>query len=444
MTASRHRCRQSHPRLRRHRPAARSAAPRAQHRRTGITRLIAALQPHAPELVVLEATGPYHRPLLSALVAADLPTVLANPAQVAAFRQARLGREKSDRADAKLLARFAAVHGDELPRAAAADPLQARLRDLVAYRDGLVGEQTRLRNRIHANGFGGDARGGGLAGRGSGPGRGAAARGRRRNRPAAGRPARGGGAAGACRGRPRGWPPRCSPTCRAPLWGDPKAAAAYAGVHPRRDQSGQRDRSRLSKQGHAGLRRYLYLAADRRRPLRSRLARLPRSSARAGQGQAAPYAPSCTRSRCRLNTALSSATTRNVSRPDRIRHDLLRRDRLGRNLGEGETRRVLLGVAQIPRGREQNHRPVVAILGPHPAAAVADRGDLGRVALHPAGGRVAERLQDRLDVVLRLEPEADDVELERADGRQDRLAARRSRPGRRAGSRPLPRSASAP
>ena len=45
------------------------------------------------------------------------------------------------------------------------------------------------------------------------------------------------------------------------VWGDAKKAAAYAGVHPRREQSGQRDRSRLSKQGHAGLRRYLYVAA---------------------------------------------------------------------------------------------------------------------------------------------------------------------------------------
>src|SRR5215211_1138490 len=123
----------------------------------GIARLVAALAAPAPELVVLEATGPYHRPLLSALLAAGVPTVLANPAQVAAFRQARLGREKSDAADATLLARFAAVHGDALPRADAADPVQARLRDLVAYRDDLVGEQTRLRNRIHANGFGGDA-----------------------------------------------------------------------------------------------------------------------------------------------------------------------------------------------------------------------------------------------------------------------------------------------
>jgi transposase len=43
--------------------------------------------------------------------------------------------------------------------------------------------------------------------------------------------------------------------------GDAKKAAAYAGVHPRQEQSGQRDRSRLSKQGCPALRRYLFLAA---------------------------------------------------------------------------------------------------------------------------------------------------------------------------------------
>ena len=47
----------------------------------------------------------------------------------------------------------------------------------------------------------------------------------------------------------------------AGVLGNPKAAAAYAGLHPRQEQSGQRDRSRLSKQGCPALRRYLYLAA---------------------------------------------------------------------------------------------------------------------------------------------------------------------------------------
>jgi transposase len=45
------------------------------------------------------------------------------------------------------------------------------------------------------------------------------------------------------------------------VWGDAKAAAACAGVHPRIEASGRRAHSRLSKQGNARLRRYLYMGA---------------------------------------------------------------------------------------------------------------------------------------------------------------------------------------
>ena len=48
----------------------------------------------------------------------------------------------------------------------------------------------------------------------------------------------------------------------AGVHGHAKAAAAYAGLHPRQEQSGQRARSRLSKQGCPAVRRYLYLAAQ--------------------------------------------------------------------------------------------------------------------------------------------------------------------------------------
>jgi transposase len=226
----------------------------------GIAHLVASIGAVDPTLVVLEATGTYHRPLLTALLTADIPTAVVNPAQVAAFRQARLGREKTDRADARLLARFAAVHGDELRRATPTDPVQARLRDLVAYRDGQVAERTRLKNRLHANGFGGDdwvrtrletdlaetaAR---LADVESEIDR------LLDELPEA-----------QVLQQMKGIGPRVAAAVLAyvpsPIWGNAKAAAAYAGVHPTREQSGQRDRSRLSKQGHAGLRRYLYMAA---------------------------------------------------------------------------------------------------------------------------------------------------------------------------------------
>jgi transposase len=226
----------------------------------GIARLVAVLASALPALVVCEATGTYHRPLLAALVDAGIPAAAVNPAQVAAFRQARLGREKTDAADAMLLARFAVVHDAELRRAEPVDPIQARLRDLVAYRDGQVAERTRLKNRLHANGYGGDAW---VTARLYADLAEVEARLRAveaetdrllRELPEA-----------AVLEAQCGVGPRVAAAVLAYLpagvWGDPKAAAAYAGVHPRREQSGQRDRSKLSKQGHAGLRRYLYLAA---------------------------------------------------------------------------------------------------------------------------------------------------------------------------------------
>ena len=240
--------------------AAPGMPPRVANTPAGIAQAVAALAALGPTLVACEATGAYHRPLVAALLAAGLPVAVVNPAQVAAFRQARLGREKTDRADAALLARFAAVHGAELRRAEPPAAAQARLRALVGYRDTLVAERTRLRNRRHAADFGGDDRvrawlDDDLA------------RVEARlaeveaetDRLLAALPE-----AAELRALP-GVGPRVAAAVLGYLppavLGNAKAAAAYAGVHPRREQSGQRDRSRLSKQGHARLRRYLYVAA---------------------------------------------------------------------------------------------------------------------------------------------------------------------------------------
>jgi transposase len=122
----------------------------------GIAALVAALGAGAPDLVVLEATGNYRRPLLAALLAAGVPVHVANPAQVAAFRRSRLGRHKTDRADAQLLARFAEVHHDELRRATPDEPGLARLRALVGYRDDPVARRTALRNQRHAAAWAGE------------------------------------------------------------------------------------------------------------------------------------------------------------------------------------------------------------------------------------------------------------------------------------------------
>jgi transposase len=226
----------------------------------GIATLVTALSTLAPQLVVLEATGSYHCPLLAALLLAEVPVSVLNPAQVAAFRQSRLGRHKSDRADAQLLARLAALHHGELRRASPDEPDRAQLRALVGYRDDLVARRTAMRNQQHAAQWAGtaavvawlaaDLRE--LAARLAEVEQAIAALLATRPETAVLTAQAGVGlltAAAVLAYLPAG------------VLGNPKAAAAYAGLHPRQEQSGQRDRSRLSKQGCPALRRYLYLAA---------------------------------------------------------------------------------------------------------------------------------------------------------------------------------------
>jgi transposase len=226
----------------------------------GIAALVAALADLRPTLVVLEATGNYHCPLLAALLLAELPVSVANPAQVAAFRQSRLGRQKSDRQDAQLLARFAAVHHDELRRATPDEPDLAQLRALVGYRDDLVVQRTAARNRRHAAQWSAasavvswlEADLATIETRLHEVEAAIAALLATRPETAVLTAQAGVGlltAAAVLAYLPVG------------VLGNPKAAAAYAGLHPRHEQSGQRDHSRLSKQGCPALRRYLYLAA---------------------------------------------------------------------------------------------------------------------------------------------------------------------------------------
>lgn len=226
----------------------------------GIATLVAALASIAFDLIVVEATGTYHQPLLAALLLAGLPVSVINPAQSAAFRKQQLGRHKTDRADAQLLARFGQVHHAELRRAEPQEPDLARLRQLVGYRDDLVAQATATHHRQHAAQWVGDPEilawlADDLAQ--------VRARVKQVEREIAAvlqtipdsavlTAQSGVGAMTAA---------AVLAYLPAGVHGNAKAAAAYAGVHPRQEQSGMRDRSRLSKQGCPALRRYLYLAA---------------------------------------------------------------------------------------------------------------------------------------------------------------------------------------
>ena len=58
-------------------------------------------------LICMEATGAYSQSLADFLVAKGYPVSVVNPAKVKAFAQSELSRAKTDKADAKLIARYA-------------------------------------------------------------------------------------------------------------------------------------------------------------------------------------------------------------------------------------------------------------------------------------------------------------------------------------------------
>jgi transposase len=74
---------------------------------SGIQALVSNLRTRTCGLVVLEATGGFEIPAVSALAAAGLPVVVANPRQVRNFARATGQLAKTDRLDARILALFA-------------------------------------------------------------------------------------------------------------------------------------------------------------------------------------------------------------------------------------------------------------------------------------------------------------------------------------------------
>ena len=112
----------------------------------GLTALVAYLQPFAPTLVILEATGGYEADAAAALALAAIPVVIINPRQVRDFARA-IGRlAKTDDLDADLLARFGEAVRPE-PRALP-DAAHQTLTALVTRRRQLVEMLTAERNRL--------------------------------------------------------------------------------------------------------------------------------------------------------------------------------------------------------------------------------------------------------------------------------------------------------
>jgi len=95
------------------------------------------------ERIAYEATGIYHRAMEVALDL--LPCVKLNPERARRFAQATGTLAKTDRIDARLLARMAVAL--QPPVRPARTPQQNQLAELVNARDGLVRDRTALKNR---------------------------------------------------------------------------------------------------------------------------------------------------------------------------------------------------------------------------------------------------------------------------------------------------------
>lgn len=115
----------------------------------GLTALVARLQPLAPRLVAVEATGGFEIVVAAAVGGAGLPLAVVNPAQVRHYAQALGKRAKTDRVDAEVIARFAEATKPE-PRPLP-DEATRLLADLVARRRQIVvmmGAERQRANRL--------------------------------------------------------------------------------------------------------------------------------------------------------------------------------------------------------------------------------------------------------------------------------------------------------
>jgi transposase len=112
----------------------------------GVAELVAWLEPLAPTLIVLEATGGYERPVIAALSLKGLSVALVNPKRARDFAAALGRRAKTDELDAGVLAEFAERVRPPVRGLAGAEAQE--LQALVARRNQLIEMRTMESNRL--------------------------------------------------------------------------------------------------------------------------------------------------------------------------------------------------------------------------------------------------------------------------------------------------------
>ena len=120
--------------------------------RTGFDQILAFLGrlPCRPEEVVigLEATGHYHLTLVAELTAAGYTVVLLDPYRAAQFRRSEGRKAKTDRIDARALARFVAIQPPQTLARLRPNEHLVQLRELTRFRSELVETRSTALRRL--------------------------------------------------------------------------------------------------------------------------------------------------------------------------------------------------------------------------------------------------------------------------------------------------------
>ena len=113
---------------------------------SGIAELVVRVAKAVPALVVLEATGGYEWLVAAALAGKGIPVAVVNPRQVRDFAKATGVLAKTDRIDARVLARFAeAIRPEPRPLPS---PEAKELEELLSRRRQIVDMLTMEKNRL--------------------------------------------------------------------------------------------------------------------------------------------------------------------------------------------------------------------------------------------------------------------------------------------------------
>ena len=116
----------------------------------GIAAIVARLKLNGVKRVVLEAVGPYAQRLVQTLALADFEVGVVNPRRIKAFREAEGKRAKTDRLDARLIARFALTMSDAIRPLPSAEQLALKALSLRRRQltEMMAMEKTRLKQAL--------------------------------------------------------------------------------------------------------------------------------------------------------------------------------------------------------------------------------------------------------------------------------------------------------